>query len=118
MSERVTGDACPCCGDIALPKHMSASRPNSQAPYGLESEPRFYYECRNCGLRTKDYPTQREALEAWNTRAERTCYIRDIRDYANGARRFFLSCGHVIEKERGGFFTYCEECGARLTNVQ
>lgn len=135
MSEVITGDACPCCGDIALPRWCSVSRPNEQAPYGLESETRFYYECRKCGLRTKDYQTQKAALEAWNTRAERTCHVvpRIVKD--DGEMTFVMF--HCSEYERGSFgdvvgfidevgtaeevirkfkphYNYCPNCGAKV----
>lgn len=118
MSEVIAGDACPCCGDIALPKWYSASRPNEQAPYGLESEARFYYECRECGLRTKDYQTQKSALDAWNTRYEPTCTMDvDESGYMHcsncGQEMDFYDCGcglgeYVYEHQR------CFNCGAKV----
>lgn len=114
MSEVITGDACPCCGDIALPRWCSVSRPNEQAPYGLESETRFYYECRKCGLRTKDYQTRKAALEAWNTRAERTCVLEDI-PYEPGCWEGVRcsSCG-VTDEDADLTGNYCPNCGAKV----
>lgn len=115
MSEVIAGDACPCCGDIALPKWYSASRPNEQAPYGLESEARFYYECRECGLRTKDYQTQKSALDAWNTRAERTCEmeLQTCVDPEGNVFSFVCSeCG--VDVYGHVDIGYCPNCGARV----
>lgn len=113
MSEVITGDSCPCCGDVALPKWLSVSKPNKQAPYGLESETRVYYECRKCGLRTKDFSTQKAALGAWNTRAERTCKPLY---FEYGEEAHCSECGrrlHYDEHTERDYPPYCG-CGAKV----
>lgn len=123
MSEVIAGDACPCCGDIALPRWCSVSRPNEQAPYGLESEARFYYECRECGLRTKDYQTQKAALKSWNTRFERTCEpVKKFSEDSPWPKLVCSECGrplHVDDAVDENGIEYSElqpycGCGARV----
>lgn len=94
---------CPCCGGIALPKWFSISRPNESEPYGLSSEVRYYYECRECGLRTKDFPTDSAALEAWNRRMEKQA----IDAYERTCEASCHECGASLDTNWG----YCSDCG-------
>lgn len=80
------------------------------------------YECE-CKPQTRNYITEAEAIEAWNTRAERTC--RDVHDWrdSNGvlhrdARIFKCSeCGFKADDFYGddeqSFPRYCPNCGRR-----
>ena len=52
---------CPFCGGEA-----KTSR-------GLHKYDCWGIWCPTCGVRTDLYPSEREAIEAWNTRYERTC---------------------------------------------
>lgn len=121
MSEVITGNSCPCCGDLALPKWFSASKPNRQAPYGLESEARVYYECRKCGLRTKDFSTQEAALGAWNTRAERTC--KPIPKYSDDSPWPVMVCSECrrplhYDGDESGVVEYQPYCGCGAKVVE
>ena len=45
---------CPCCNGISWVYYRAFTT---------------YVYCDKCGLRTKDYDTEAEAIEAWNRRA-------------------------------------------------
>ena len=57
-------------------------------------------------------------IDAWNTRAERTCKIEGSRsiDYGYASVgmvwEWDLSCGHTVEAEDSP--DYCPQCGARV----
>lgn len=53
---------CPCCNGISWVYYRAFTT---------------YVYCDKCGLRTKDYGTEAEAIEAWNTRHERTLSEKD-----------------------------------------
>ena len=70
----------------------------------------YFVECREqrCGGTIGAYKTEEEAIEAWNTRAERTCTIlKGEGEYSE----FSLSCGHYVDGARPN---YCPSCGARV----
>lgn len=110
-----------------------------QCPFcGGEAELRFFnngpsfsyrVECLNCtamvGRRFEEYSTNRtfwfgikqEAIDAWNTRAERTCEM-----IPNGETDFAATlkcsvCGNVesVYAISADEFNYCPNCGARVT---
>lgn len=71
------------------------------------------YECP-CAPQTMDYLTEADAVEAWNTRAERTCEVLgerydELLDYWDTE----LSCGHVFNG-MAQYVTYCPDCGAKV----
>ena len=81
-------------------------------------------ECVGC-----DYATVRTfgtdaAIEAWNTRAERTCMLEPC-VFEDGAFTHMVikcsNCGLRLEPEISGkvpsFVNYCPNCGARVTEV-
>ncbi len=47
--------ACGHCGDVARNKRLMTS---------------FVVECGGCGISTAFYPTKKQAITAWNTRAD------------------------------------------------
>ena len=52
-------------------KPCKCKNPDS-AIYGtvnLEGEVRYKCMCINCGKETKEYPTEQQAIEAWNKRS-------------------------------------------------
>ena len=55
--------------------------------------------------------SEHEAVEAWNTRAERTC--KNVDEYASAG---FFICGECGFGENGleMVTTYCPQCGARV----
>lgn len=97
MSEELL--PCPFCGGEA---HISASSDG----YGVEC-----WNRRCIDIQLEQIPTEAEAIEAWNTRAERTC--RNTWDIElTGRLRFKCSeCGAVSLDVTP---RYCPACGARV----
>lgn len=91
---------CPFCG--------------FQHPITIESGGRVYVECPLCGAETSSRETEEEAIEAWNTRAERTCTIENQYDGFPIHRIVRLGrcskCGEIINTEH----KFCFECGAKV----
>lgn len=93
---------CPFCGGEA--------RTIEVARYGS----RWGVRCPICGGRMCFYPTESEAIEAWNTRQERTCRItsEEYDDLLDVFTTHF-SCGHfTIGKVN--MYRYCPKCGAKV----
>jgi Lar family restriction alleviation protein len=102
---------CPFCGGKAI-----------GAP---SCRPEWVYEikCTDCGAKIKKLAicpscARREAIEAWNTRAERTCIVLEEfgGDYVCDACGEVLRSGYddpfeAIPLER---FKYCFGCGAKV----
>lgn len=70
-----------------------------------------WVECSSCGCEGPAYETEAEAIEAWNTRAERTAKRTDI-DQAHG---FNCKCGECGESIKV-YEHYCHHCGARMVS--
>lgn len=68
--------------------------------------------CSTCG---PDRGTRSEAIEAWNTRAERTCKIDGTYDDEFGIYDH-LSCGHVAMRQWPEKTNYCPNCGRKVVN--
>lgn len=64
------------------------------------------------------YRTEAEAIEAWNTRAERTCEeLGSIRIWQECyVWSHELSCGHEVDTLDMEPPNYCPECGAKVVN--
>ena len=84
----------------------------------------WHVVCTECGTIGSPCLSEAEAIEAWNTRAERTCHnVHEYRD-SNGvlhcdARIFKCSeCGFKANDFYGddeqSFPRYCPNCGARV----
>lgn len=64
------------------------------------------------------YDSEKEATEAWNSRAERTCNVesshveQEIGDYSY--LEVELSCGHAFTWDDGTPPDYCPNCGAKV----
>ena len=59
-----------------------------------------------------NFATEAEAIDAWNTRAERTCTREKHGVKTDGSWRLRCSlCGYGIGDKR---FNYCPNCGARV----
>ena len=75
-----------------------------------------YCEKPMCG-RVGNFKTEAEAIEAWNTRAERTCHRVDVNGY--GFRFECSACGYVAivhncEIRLDELPNYCPNCGAKV----
>ena len=68
--------------------------------------------CNVLACRTKRFYTEAEAIEAWNTRAERTC--RKI----NPSEKDWFVCsecrGQCMGDQYGELPNYCANCGAEV----
>ena len=89
--------------------------------------PAFYVECKKCGIRTIDYPTEAEAVTAWNRAMGATDinvgdkFAKDINvpnkeiviieplttgiDYVG-----YCMCGNLVNTN----WKYCPECGREI----
>lgn len=88
----------------------------------LTSMPPKYQVAHACSVvAAKPTDTAEEAIEAWNTRAERTCELEITIHWDNGVAVHWeheLSCGHTIETLDKKPPNYCSECGRRVINVR
>lgn len=98
---------CPFCGGEA-----EATR-----SYGIASGFVFHIvECLCCWAKTSFCDTEAEAIEAWNTRYERTCHT------VKGSRKYVLSDGTELFEdgcsECNGYLSdgdnFCPNCGAKV----
>ena len=98
---------CPFCGGEA--EMLTAESMNGGYLFGIM--------CNDCRSRGDVYDTEAEAIEAWNTRAERTCHRVDVNGYSF---RFECSlCGYVAivqncETRLDELPNYCPNCGAKV----
>ena len=99
---------CPFCGGEA---HISASSDG----YGVEC-----WNRRCIDMQMDELPTEAEAIDAWNTRAERTCTLDGSHSINYGYApvgtvwEWDLSCGHHIEMDDCP--DYCPYCGAKVVD--
>lgn len=108
---------CPFCGAASEIRSGSSTKP--------------YVRCKSCGCRTGSYARGREAdaVEAWNTRYERTCSMPPydsgdniMPDSGGGIIYHCSSCYHDLAifgmNEDGDVWSaapkYCPECGAKV----
>jgi len=87
---------CPFCG--------------GEAEYGLTFAGEEVY-CKKCHAAMPRISTKEQAIEAWNTRAEREC--RGIPKYSMNDEWYgdeCSVCGTVLED----YASYCWNCGARV----
>lgn len=79
-------------------------------------------ECCEIQPATNSYFTREQAIEAWNTRAERTCYvvkkIRTLHSTFHGdvevTEEKCSECGKYMEVGFGVIRNYCPNCGAKV----
>ena len=88
---------CPFCGGEA---------------YSIELVDRFItkhaIECKECGAHTGYYWNAVEAINRWNTRAERTCYSERSDSWECS------ECGGVDAYSSAELINYCPNCGRKV----
>ena len=71
--------------------------------------------CDNCksAFENESANNGKELIEAWNTRAERTCEVTEYNDCGPHAEdcTIVLTCGH---RTLGYIPNYCPSCGAKV----
>lgn len=104
---------CPFCGsksDVHV-KVSVYSEFNSPIRHSFEGE------CLHCGATSRKCPTKEEAIEAWNTRVERTCHFDQTDEIPtiSGMIRVWecSDCGRECE-ELNGVYEYCPHCKAKV----
>lgn len=99
---------CPFCGGEADIKKWTST------PFAIVVCKTKDCPCSSFG--TNCYNNEQEAIEAWNTRTERTCKVlnEEVDDLYETVFTN-LSCGHYYNgcKE---FVNYCPRCGAKVVN--
>ena len=95
---------CPFCGGEAFPN--------------IELR-KHWVECRECAAESGCYRTEAEAIEAWNTRATRTCEMihhevempKELKEA--GVEMFVYECSECGERTFCDY-NYCPNCGAKV----
>lgn len=106
MAEFVGLESCPFCGKVPRVKY-----PDQDGGCTLLHICKFVFN--------PTFATQEEAIVAWNTRAERTCYSDNepIRLYNDKYHVFRCSeCHHQVNLCYNSKPNYCPNCGAKVVN--
>src|SRR5574344_2291812 len=72
----------------------------------------FFVWCDKCETRGDYYDTEAKAIEAWNTRAERTCFNVEYDCFECSECDFHDA---YVDAET---YNYCPNCGARIEKVE
>ena len=112
--------ACPFCGGEMKTAVVTFDEKFCEPPYEswyLEHIDLNAAADERCPIPITDmfYETEAEAIEAWNTRAERTCHF--IENYGEGCWSKEHRDGKcsICGEEMKGRYNYCPNCGARVT---
>lgn len=102
MSELLS---CPFCGGKAEVNN----------PFG-DTAGLWYVICTECAVCCGFENTEAEAVEAWNTRVERTCRIEHMPKNENLRCRSWLQCSECGEEMTNypHDWNYCPNCGAKV----
>lgn len=73
----------------------------------------YYIHCESCGSSTGYWFTIDQAIESWNTRADKTCKAEQIPYMPGCYEGYWCSVCHCIEFESGDP-NYCPHCGAKV----
>lgn len=99
---------CPFCGGEA--EILTAESMHGGYLFGIM--------CNDCRSRGDVFDTEAEAIEAWNTRAERTCMGEsDLSEWVCSECQCWIPTGITHEnKERVSTWNYCPHCGAKVVS--
>ena len=93
MSELLS---CPCCGEKAR----------------IDRYEHFYRVlCMDCPVLTEWLYSEQEAIDAWNTRVERTCHLIYCPDVLAGSKQYMCSSCRTYQSDG---ITYCPNCGSKV----
>ena len=91
---------------------------------GGEASTRLFYKgkyrvhCNACDAHSGDVcDTEADAIDAWNTRAERTCTQIDVTDTRKPYTTHMTECsecGGVLALDEYRAPNYCPQCGAKV----
>lgn len=77
-----------------------------------------WVECGRCGASTVFCAQPELAIDAWNTRAERTCHLSKVTSWDDDGHNTWgvicSACDAHIEHDTGYGIRYCPKCGARV----
>lgn len=115
---------CPFCGGEAQVMKMDLdSIDEGWKVWGVwcvnDLHAKDYY---NHGHYIDNYPTESEAIAAWNSRVERTCKVISHRTFcgAGGCEEagelWTLSCGHEVMNDSDYPPNFCDECGCKVVD--
>lgn len=95
---------CPFCGGEAELTGFNA--------------PEYWVWCPSCKASTGAHTGKENAIEAWNTRAERTCKVIEMHEHVTMDEPDIaeLSCGHDIMVFDMEPPNYCPNCGAKVVS--
>lgn len=97
MSEELK--PCPFCGGPA------------ETSRGLHNYDMWGIWCPDCKISVCAlYPSEQDAIDAWNRRAERTCRMVDCGSHDTCVVNSELSDGNIMSMEFG--YRQCSDCGA------
>lgn len=91
----------------------------------LKGRVRYWIECEKCFTTSDLYKTIDQAIDAWNTRVERTCHIVPMDAAGNPPYRKgdlimdslsdgCSKCGCPFDTLNYGVPNYCKNCGAKV----
>lgn len=100
---------CPFCGATRGLYALDVDNSTSGEPQVFCDNCKAVFECERAS-------TIEEAIEAWNTRAEKTCKIKPWRMEEDTGFYDCLECecGHVMDGSEWAKSTYCPNCRARI----
>lgn len=101
---------CPFCGGEAEMHYVS--------DIFSRHRPSYWSQCCNCRMSGKHHRTRQEAIDAWNTRAERTCEFKPFKGPISdtdeeGNRQGVCSVCSAYMHEQ---FCYCPNCGRKVVD--
>lgn len=98
---------CPFCGSEAAFNRITELNPASRESETICVE----VECQECGATQRGFDTEIEAIEVWNTRAERTCNVKPLPLSEFTEFECSKCCGTIRQLSN-----YCPHCGAKVVS--